>query len=436
MYAYENDHFVWELKMSAKIDSYSSISKNTPTERLFIEVTQYDLAKKTGFVSGTNLLTGEEIQIRLNTIDERLQDRPSAQKKTVEAQYSTGAYKRESLEQKHLKKNNMLLMEDAVALKDGTGEVSSHRAHWAKSICAEDDKVKLIHAEAVHLNLKKASAEGGRDSAYIEIVHPSQKASKDNIDEILLAAFDNQDKEGNPARPVVLMDLRFEQGPVFPNLPRIYPAVEKESVYDAATGGMKSIDLPAKAQVSVTTLLDGSREPKDGREAIHFDYFKAAIAAIKNEPLPESNSVSPQIRKNSKVIHDNVSNGKFELRISRVETYSFGPQARKTYLNEADKKHLSGFHVNRKNGEDVRAVAAFTEAVVSLGQFEDGTYFVKDLLATEAYPKTKPINEFDISRSKEPKVLYENKITKASELDAEVNNNSSPTNNDDNTLTF
>ena len=80
--------------MSSKFDANSSIAKNRPTERLFVEVTKYDLAKTTGFVTGKNLLTGEVIDIRLNTVDERLSDRPSASKKQVDSAYVSGAYAR------------------------------------------------------------------------------------------------------------------------------------------------------------------------------------------------------------------------------------------------------------------------------------------------------------------------------------------------------
>ena len=82
--------------MSSQFDAKATIAKNRPTERLFVEVTKYDLAKTTGFVTGKNLLTGEVIDIRLNTVDERLSDRPSASKKQKKNAYVSGAYARES----------------------------------------------------------------------------------------------------------------------------------------------------------------------------------------------------------------------------------------------------------------------------------------------------------------------------------------------------
>ena len=63
----------------------ASTARNRETERIFMQVSSYDLAKTTGWISGINLVTGEDIQVRLNTIDERLSDRPSANRKNVES---------------------------------------------------------------------------------------------------------------------------------------------------------------------------------------------------------------------------------------------------------------------------------------------------------------------------------------------------------------
>ena len=93
--------------------SSSAVIRNRPTERIMVQVTNYDLAKTTGFVSGVNLATGAEIKVRLNSIEERLSDRPGQKRTAVENSYSTGSFKRESMVQKFQKivyySNSLLL---------------------------------------------------------------------------------------------------------------------------------------------------------------------------------------------------------------------------------------------------------------------------------------------------------------------------------------
>ena len=422
--------------MSSKFDANSSIAKNRPTERLFVEVTKYDLAKTTGFVTGRNLITGEVIDIRLNTVDERLSDRPSDSKKSVDSAYVSGAYARETLEKKHNRKSNILVFDDCVSIEGPDKTITAYRSHWPTAMSAESTQIKILEAEAMHIKLKKGLEEGSRDTAYVEVVHPSVKAEKDNVDHLLSSIFSNKDEDGNPAHPAILLDLRFKGGAALPNLPRIYPDTVQEAVYDSATGGMKSISITAPAEVTVKRLLDGSREPKNGRDAINLDYFRAVIAAVKGEEQPDPTSPSAKVRSNTASLYQMVKDKTIDVHLGKISTYSFGPQARKTYINEADKKHMSGFHVNRKNGEEVRPVAAFAHGVVALGQFEDGTYYVRDAKTIEAYPSTKPLNEMNLSTVQSPKVIFENKIAKQSELIAEKDNKQSLDNSDDNRLQF
>ena len=415
--------------MSSQFDAKATIAKNRPTERLFVEVTKYDLAKTTGFVTGKNLLTGEVIDIRLNTVDERLSDRPSASKKQVDSAYVSGAYARESLEKKHNRKSNILVFDDCVSIDGPDSSTSAYRS-------AESTQIKILEADAMHIKLKKGLEEGSRDTAYVEVIHPSVKAEKDNVDQLLNSIFSNRDEDGNPAHPAILLDLRFKGESALPNLPRIYPDTVQEAVYDSATGGMKSISITAPAEVTVKRLLDGSREPKNGRDAINLDYFRAVIAAVKDEELPEPTSPSAKVRSNTASLYQMVKDKTIDVHLGKISTYSFGPQARKTYINDADKKYMSGFHVNRKNGEEVRPVAAFAHGVVALGQFEDGTYYVRDAKTIAAYPSTKPLNEMDLSKIQNPKVIFENKITKQSELIADKDNKQSLDNSDDNRMQF
>ena len=410
--------------------SSSAVIRNRPTERIMVQVTNYDLAKTTGFVSGVNLATGAEIKVRLNSIEERLSDRPGQKRTAVENSYSTGSFKRESMVQKFQKKASVLQLDDCVALNDGKN--TEYRAHWPKTIATETQNVTVLHSNAVHLKLFKNNSDAGKDLAFVEVVKPSVKLTAEICQEVLMNAFANVDENENPHRPVVLLDMRHNGTPIFDNVPRLYPSTVADSVYDDSIGGMKEIRVTADAKVSVDDLLSGNRKPADGREATHLDYFRAAIAAVLNEPMPELTSPSATVTDRAQQLYNLIEEGKVEVNIGSASIYNFGPQSAKTYLADADKKHLTAYSVSRKGPNDSTVnVSGYTEAYVSLGQFEDGTFYARDVVSVEPYPKAKPLNEFNLTALKEPEIKYQNKINNEPVLDMEEpytpsNDNSGP----------
>lgn len=409
----------------------ASTARNRETERIFMQVSSYDLAKTTGWISGINLVTGEDIQVRLNTIDERLSDRPSANRKNVESTYSTGSFKREGFAQKFQKRASVLMLDDCVAI-DEKG-IKGFRSHWPTTVATENQNVKVIHSDAVHLKLRKNLDGTGRDVAYVEIINPSVKLTAENYEEVLLKAFADRDEDDNPHRPIALLDLQMKGKPVFDVIPRLYPSTNTDSVYDDSIGGMKDIRVTADAKQSVSDLIDGTRIPSDGREALNIDYFRAAIAAVRKEPLPELTTESETIKLYAQQIYDLVKKEELTVNIGSATVYNFGPQSAKTYLANSDKKHLSGYSVNRKSGETVRPVSGYTEALVSLGQYEDGTYYARDVISAEPYPKASSLNEISLTTLKSPEVKYHNNPLQIHDLEDEKihlpnqdNDNSAP----------
>ena len=93
---------------------------------------------------------------------------------------------------------------------------------------------------------------------------------------------------------------------------------------------------------------------------------------------------------------------------------------------------MTCYSVSRKGPNDSTVnVSGYTEAYVSLGQYEDGTFYARDVISAEPYPKAKPLNEFDLVSLNDAEIKYQNKIAidPENDLDEPIipnNDNSGP----------
>ena len=108
-------------------------------------------------------------------------------------------------------------------------------------------------------------------------------------------------------------------------------------------------------------------------------------------------------------IFKGIKDGKIEAHLSSGISYNFGPASAQTYLEDADKKHLSVFNIEKKVGDKdksfERTVNGYAPVVVALQQFQDGSHYVVNAVSNIPYPKTKALNEIDLSTSNETKML-------------------------------
>jgi hypothetical protein len=384
--------------------------KQDKIARLFLQVSKFE-ADKSGneYAVGTDI-TGQipgELKIRLTTVEERMTDRPKENKQKVSAQYSQSKTGRDSIKDKSNAKATVLAFDDLIAT-DKTGK--KFRAHWAKTLSSADKPSKILLAPVAHIELQQQTNET-RSKAYIETivkdVNLSELKSKRSLDKAFVDAFSTKDISGNPQRPFAVMNLRHNDQPVLILLPRLYPETSAKKIKDEQ-GNTKTIQSPLSATTSVKNILSGQRQGQNTRETFALDVFRATYAALSKLDNVKIFSEGKN-REYVEKIFKGIKDGKIEARLSSGISYNFGPASAQTYLEDADKKHLSVFNIEKKVGDKdksfERTVNGYAPVVVALQQFQDGSHYVVNAVSNIPYPKTKALNEIDLSTSNETKML-------------------------------
>lgn len=373
--------------------------------RLFLQVTGYEIDDSGhNYAIGTDLLNQipGTLKIRLTTTEERNIDKPKENKAKIQQQYKLGATGRDTIKDKAQSKATVLAFDDLICTSD---DRTHFRAHWPRTLSTVDKPAKIFVSPISHIELQQKT-DRSRAKAFVETITSNTNLqsikNRRSLDKIFINAFSPNDKDGNPQRPFAVMNLRFNNEPVFALLPRLYPTMTTKNIFDKDNGEIK-VAVPDSGEVTMKSILSGERIGSNVRETFALDIFRATYAALTKQ---DNVKIFSEGKNNEyvKAIFNGVKSGKIEANLSTGISYNFGPASAKTYLADAEKKYLSVFNINKEVGDDVdqkhhRSVNGYAPVVLALQQFDDGSHYVVNALSNEPYPKTTPLNETDLVQS-------------------------------------
>lgn len=381
-------------------------------KRLFLNVKEYQISDDGNhFVLGEDLLGNYSglLKIRLTTIDERFQDKPKQKLSKIQQQYSNSTFGRDSLLDKAKSKANIIAFDELEPLN----EPNTYRAHWLRTLSTVDKPSNLSFASVAHIELKQKT-EFRRSRAFVEHILKNINLrgikSRQELDRVFIQAFSPTNHQNNPQRPFAVMNLRYQNEPVFALLPRVYPSLVEKKILDSNTNQYKIVNVPASGQQTMQEILSGKRQGRNARELFALDIFRITYAALINKENCAVFSEGENKRLVEKVFNG-IKNGKIEVNLALGLSTNFGPAAAQSYLDDSEKKYLSLYNLKREVGDNVsqnkytRLVNGYGPTVLVSQKFEDGSDFLIHALSVDPYPKTLPLNEIKLLNEVEAKIL-------------------------------
>lgn len=379
--------------------------------RLFIVVKRYEIDDEGhNFVVGTDLLEKipGEIKVRLNTVDERAIDKPKENRAKIGQQYGNGITSRDTLADKAKSKASVLVFDELVAINDN----KSYRAHWLTTLSSVDKPAHIMISPIAHIELKQET-EKSTAKAFIESIQNNIKLNNlpsiNDLDKAFISALNPSNKNNCPQRPFAILNLRYNNAPIFALLPRIYPSMRSKTIVDPVTFYEKKVTIPASGEETMKDILSGRRKGNNGREIFALDLLRASYAALANKGICKIFSEGEN-KKYVERVYKGIQNGKIEISLGSGLSINFGPASAKKYLADSEKKYLSLYNLKREVGDSednkfVRNVNGYASIVLALHQFNDGTYYVVNAISEDPYPKTKALNEIDLVQCNNTKLI-------------------------------
>jgi hypothetical protein len=378
--------------------------------RLFLGVKQYELNNDGhSYVIGKDLLNENSglLRIRLTNVEERSIDKPKENIAKIGQQYGSGNFGRDTLENKAKSKATILVFDDLVALNNE----GSYRAHWLTTLSSIDKPAHIMISQVAHIELKQ---ETERDSAraFVESIKSNINLnnikSKAELDNAFVSALNPKNEYDCPQRPFAVLNLRYNNEPIFALLPRLYPTMLSKDIIDPETRKKKRISVPASGAETMKDILSGRRRGENGREIFALDLFRVTYAALTNKNISKIFSEGTN-KEYVERIYNGIKNRKIEVNLASGLSINIGPASAKKYLSDAEKKHLSAFNLIREVGDSAdqkftRNVNGYAPVVLSMLKFDDGAYYVVNAISKDPYPKTTPLNETDLVQSNASKL--------------------------------
>ena len=373
----------------------ASKSRGPRPERLFVVVEQYDTPQN-DFAFAVGHLLGDEqakVRVRLNTVDERVQDQPKADRAKVEALYMTAENKRDTLADKSKAGISLLSFDDARKISSDEDGAAVYRAHWPKPMATAPGAEPLVGF--AHVRLREAITD--RDGvhklavAQIELLKSNTVVDKTNVKDILSAALATKDDQGRARDPFAIIRVIHNDEVVAS--PRIYPVTEQTQVFQQATGTFKDVNKPADATKTIEYLASGSAGKSD-TDNQRLDIIRAALAGVSGEPEPTFNSPDKVVRDNARNYYFGARDGHLEIEVISAETIDFGAATRKTYLKDKEKPQFFAYTIKESvNDNKVRASAAFTRTALAVHRHPDGEPYAVFASPTEMYPESLKVTQ-------------------------------------------
>ncbi|MEA9392207.1 hypothetical protein SJI19_16910 [Acerihabitans sp. TG2] len=379
-------------------------------ERLIIRVDSY-LMPNDGFhyaIGHSIKNPAEQVKVRLTTVDERSTDLPKADKEKILKQYRSGENTRDSIADKA--KNNIRLISFDDSIKIGTDHgVTEYRAHWGKTI-STDPNAEVIFGSG-HIRLREN--ENGSGQAYVEMVKGVAVATPENIDQLMHDSLTIKDEQQRARDP--FMAVRIIYNEKVATTVRLYPAVEKTSVFDNDMGRSKEINKPVDADNTIAKLMAGESTVSDFTNQ-QADTVRAIVAGLKDLDVPVFNTNRATSDLN---IYHGVKQGALRVEIISFEKFDFGPDSRKTYLKDKSfRPQLKSYDINSsaEGSNEIRQVAGYDQTVVAFMRHPDGEPYVVFASPEEMWPKPKPLKDITLEEFISPTIAREAVI----EIEAET----------------
>lgn len=383
-------------------------------ERLFIEVDEY-LTPEGGhaYAVGRRIDKPEEtVKVRLNSVSERLADRPDLNAEKVKALYSTGENVRGSIASKQKDGVKLLSFDDARRIGVDENGVVEYRAHWSKTM-SNDPKAEYMIGQA-HIRLKDADPAQGRDKgqAYVEMMRWSLPIDKDNVDEALLKAFSIKDDAGRARDPLVALRVSYE-GDTKASA-KVFGKLEEDKKYDPITEEYKTVRRAVDADKTIEFIMSG--QPGFTKyQTAELDKARAIICAIKGLPEPKFNSDPVEDKRlfdAAQNIYYGVESGALKVELIASEKIDFGSDSRKTYLSNKDLPQLAVYNgTNKEIVEDnkvrVTKFAGYTNTVVAFHRHSDGEPYAVFASPQKMSPFVKDMNDIPLQPAPMPEFAME-----------------------------
>jgi hypothetical protein len=388
--------------MSSDFDPSKLANNNRPkspsAERLFVQVESFKTPNDgfhtiEGHVVGK---PGEKVSIRLNTVPERLSDRPKLSEAQVQAQYVNGEYHRRSVADIAREGVPFLAFDEARKLGTQDG-VTQYRTHWAQTMSTNPGAE--IKEGMAHIKLKAPDERNGtRAQAYVELIQKVTPVNKDNIDKVLADAMSIKDDQGNPRNPVAIMRISH-QGTQYA-APRLYPETEPVKVFDQASGASKEVPRRVDAEITLGKLMapQPSAQNKNAITADYQDMFRAVISGLKGKDEPAY--ASQQSKDNLHNFYLGAKEGALKIDVVAAETIPFGVDSRKTYLNDMDRPHLAVYTIKEPaEGDRVRQSPGYTDTAVAVQRYPDGAPYAVFAAPSAMWPEVRKLAEISSDAS-------------------------------------
>lgn len=372
-------------------------SSRPKSERVIVEVSHYETPDNAPhFAVGKRLNgDGEDVRVRLNTVDERVADRPSANPETIRSQYITGEFTRESIADKAKSEIKLIAFDDSRKIGTNDSGATEYRAHWPTTMAA--DKSAEVVMGLAHVRLEPAREEQGvskKAQAYVEMINDAKQLDKDGAKDALTSALSIRDEDGRGRNPLVILRAQYENQVVSET--RIYPATEASTRFDQNEGKNVDINVKVDGDKTLAKLLDGEKG-RTSFDDMSKDTARALVAGITGGPEPKFNSDNAEHVSRATNLYHGVKEGHVQVQMIEAERIDFGADSRMSYLNKAEGAQFKPYSVplagTENNDRGPRFTAGFTETAVAVQRHDDGTPFAVYASPVEMYPKGKPLRE-------------------------------------------
>ncbi len=367
----------------------SSQRRGPRSERLFVEVAQYETpADGFHFAVGQRMDTGEQVRVRLNTVAERVQDKPGSNPEAVKTLYISGENTRDSLSDKSKNGVKLLSFDDAKKLGEVEG-VAEYRAHWPKTMATDPGAEVRVGMMSVRLrDAAEINGEHQKAVARVDQLQWSVNATRENIDAALSNALAIKDAEGRARDPFVQVRVMHE-GNVVQQV-RLYPETAVTKLFDQDTGEHKDVRRPVDADKTIASLLSGAQgwSEQDNQRK---DVLRALVAGIKGMDEPPFHAPDDGLRARARNLYYGAQQGALTVEITAGEGIDFGAKARQTYLAQKDRAPMKSYLIEESLGEGeakhVKQTPGYTMTAIAINRHEDGEPYAVFASPTEMFPK-------------------------------------------------
>lgn len=354
----------------------------------------------------------EQVRVRLNTVEERCKDVPSATAAAVESSYATGAKHRESLVDKKKSGIKLIAFDGSMRLGKNADGIAEYRAHWPQTMATQptaETMVGLAHVKLVQADPSK----GIKSQAHIEMIRGAVAATQDNLPDAFLQAMSLKDDQGRARDPFVVLRVMREGKAV--ETARIYPAREAFEKFNQATGKKEPSSKPADAAATLERVLNGpaghnevATASLNKARAILQGMLDQRAPADKGEPaffIEDPEGKGKAALHGLRNIYWSLRQGQVGVELVSLEKIDFGKDSGKTYLDNAWRPQLAAYKVTDK--ESGRVEDVFANTVIAFERHPDGEPMAVYAGPVANMPFGKSIKEAILIKADQPEVAAE-----------------------------